>query len=55
MEGDLYEPAETVHVFAARFLEEVEKRNLRIDRIVPLHSNVVPYGQLVRDAAAPVK
>ena len=53
VEGDMYEPDEAIHMFAARFLEEVKKRNLRIDRIVPLHSNVVPYGQLLRDADAP--
>ena len=55
VEGDLYEPDEALHMFAARFLEEVKKRNLRIDRIVPLHSNVVPYERLLKDAAVPVE
>ena len=53
VEGDMYEPDEAIHVFAARFLKEVRTRKLRIDRIVPLHSNVVPYGQLLRDADVP--
>ncbi|RPI56039.1 MAG: MBL fold metallo-hydrolase [Acidobacteria bacterium] len=49
---DLYEPGEGVHMFAARFLEDLEKRNLRVDRIVPLHGKIVPYAQLVKDATA---
>ena len=28
-------------------------RNLRVDRIVPLHGKIVPYAQLVKDAARP--
>jgi glyoxylase-like metal-dependent hydrolase (beta-lactamase superfamily II) len=49
VEGDMYEPDEAIHMFAARLLEELKKRNLRIDRIVPLHSNVVPYARLFTD------
>ncbi len=55
IEGDMYEPDEHIHIFAARFLDELKKRNLRVDRIVPLHSNVVPYGRLLQDAAAAAK
>lgn len=55
VEADLYEPDEALHVFAAGFLDEVKKRNLRIDRIVSLHSNVAPYKQLLKDAGAPMK
>jgi glyoxylase-like metal-dependent hydrolase (beta-lactamase superfamily II) len=47
---DLYEPGEAVHMFAARFLEDLRKRNLRVERIVPLHGKIVPYAQLVKDA-----
>jgi glyoxylase-like metal-dependent hydrolase (beta-lactamase superfamily II) len=50
---DLYEPGEPVHMFAARFVEDLKKRNLRIDRIVPLHGKIVPYSQLVKDAGGP--
>jgi glyoxylase-like metal-dependent hydrolase (beta-lactamase superfamily II) len=49
---DVYEPGERVHMFAGRFLDDLEKRNLRVDRIVPLHGKIVPYAQLVRDAMA---
>ena len=51
VEGDLYEADEALHMFAARFLEELKKRNLRIERIVSLHSDVVPYARLLGDAA----
>jgi len=50
---DLYEPGEAVHMFAGRFLEDLKKRNLRVERIVPLHGKIVPYAQLVKDATAP--
>jgi hypothetical protein len=50
---DLYEPGEAVHMFAAAFLDDLKKRNLRVDRIVPLHGKIVPYAQLVKDAGGP--
>ena len=50
---DVYEPGEGPHMFAARFLDDLKKRNLRVDRIVPLHGKIVPYAQLVKDAARP--
>jgi glyoxylase-like metal-dependent hydrolase (beta-lactamase superfamily II) len=50
---DLYEPGEAVHMFAGRFLEDLKKRNLRVERIVPLHGKIVPYAQMVKDATLP--
>jgi len=52
LEADMYEPDEDLHVFAPRFLEEVKKRRVRVDRIVSLHSNVAPYDRLLKDAAS---
>jgi hypothetical protein len=34
-------------------LEGLKARNLRVDRIAPLHGKVVPYAQFVKDASAP--
>ena len=48
---DLYEPGEPVHMFAARFVEDLKKLNLRVDHIWPLHNKVVPYSQLLKDAS----
>lgn len=47
---DVYEPVGAVHMFAARFIEDLKKRNLRVDRIVPLHGEIVPYARMVKDA-----
>jgi glyoxylase-like metal-dependent hydrolase (beta-lactamase superfamily II) len=49
---DVYEPGEAVHMFAARFLEDLKKRNLRVERIVPLHGKIVSYAQFVKDAVS---
>jgi glyoxylase-like metal-dependent hydrolase (beta-lactamase superfamily II) len=48
---DLYEPGEAVHMFAARFVEDLKKRNLRVEHIWPLHGKAVPYSQLLKDAS----
>jgi glyoxylase-like metal-dependent hydrolase (beta-lactamase superfamily II) len=50
---DVYEPGEPVHMFARRFLTDVKKRRLQVERIVPLHNKIVPYAQLVKDAGLP--
>jgi glyoxylase-like metal-dependent hydrolase (beta-lactamase superfamily II) len=49
---DLYEPGEGPHMFVGRFLEDLKKRNLRVERIVPLHGKIVPYEQMVKAATA---
>ncbi|OFW02185.1 MAG: hypothetical protein A3I61_06810 [Acidobacteria bacterium RIFCSPLOWO2_02_FULL_68_18] len=54
VEADVYNPGGQVFMFAGPFLEEVKKRNLRIDRVVPLHAKVAPYAQFVKDASLPV-
>jgi hypothetical protein len=50
---DLYEPGEGPHMFVARFLEDLKKRDLRVERIVPLHGKILPFGQMVKDATPP--
>ena len=52
VEADVYTPGGAVQMFAGGFLGEVKKRNLRIDRIVPLHGKVAPYAQFVKEASA---
>ena len=48
VEADAFSPTATVHPFAANLLENVTKRKLRVDRIVPLHGGVAPYSDLVK-------
>lgn len=53
-QADQYTPGNPVLMYATSFLEVLKELNLRVDRIVPLHGAVVPYAQLVKEAAAPV-
>jgi glyoxylase-like metal-dependent hydrolase (beta-lactamase superfamily II) len=53
VEADVYSPGGAVQMFAGKFLEDVKARNLRIDRVAPLHGAVVPYAQFVKEASAP--
>jgi glyoxylase-like metal-dependent hydrolase (beta-lactamase superfamily II) len=53
VEADVYNPGAAVQMFAAQFLEDLKKRNLRIDRMVPLHAKVATYAQFVKEATAP--
>ena len=52
VQADIYNPG-PVQMFAGHFLGELKKRNLRIDRVVPLHAKIVPYAQFVKEATAP--
>ncbi|MBI2186876.1 MAG: MBL fold metallo-hydrolase [Acidobacteria bacterium] len=54
VEADVYNPGGQVFMFAKPFLEWVQTRNLRIDRMVPLHAKVAPYAQFVKEASLPV-
>lgn len=47
---DVYEPIGAIHMFAGRFIEDLKKRDLRVERIVPLHGEIVPYERMVKDA-----
>jgi glyoxylase-like metal-dependent hydrolase (beta-lactamase superfamily II) len=46
---DVYEPVGAVHMFAGRFIEDLKQRKLRVERIVPLHGEIVSYGRMVKD------
>lgn len=51
---DAFSPAAQVHPYAANLLENIRKRHLRVDRIVPLHGSIVPFAALEKAAAAAV-
>ncbi len=48
VEADVYTPGAAVAPYAPNLLENVRKRNLRVDRVVPLHGKVVPFSELVK-------
>jgi glyoxylase-like metal-dependent hydrolase (beta-lactamase superfamily II) len=52
VEADVYTPGAAVAPFAANLLENVRKRNLKVDRIVPIHGAPAPFGELVKTAQA---
>jgi hypothetical protein len=48
---DVYEPGRRPHMFLRAFVEDLKKRNLRVDRIVPLHEKIVSYKEMLKEAA----
>ena len=44
---DAYSPGAGPHIYAANLLENIQKRQLRVDRIVPLHGAIAPMAELV--------
>jgi glyoxylase-like metal-dependent hydrolase (beta-lactamase superfamily II) len=50
VEVDAFSPASQVHPYAANLLENIQKRGLRVDRIVPLHGAAAPFTELVKVA-----
>lgn len=52
VEADVFTPGAPVNQFAANLLENIKRRNLRVDRIVPLHGKIVPYSELVKTVQA---
>lgn len=52
VEADAFSPGSAVAPYAANLLENIRRRNLRVDRIVPIHGTVVPFSELTRTVAA---
>ena len=48
VEVDIFSPGAPVHPYAANLLENIKKRNLRVDRIVPLHGTPVAFDALMK-------
>lgn len=48
IEADAYSPGSTYQPYAANLLENLRRRNLRVDRIVPVHGTIVPFSELVK-------
>ena len=49
---DAFSPGSPVNPYAANLLDNIQKRNLRVDTIVPLHGAVAPFAELVKVAGA---
>jgi glyoxylase-like metal-dependent hydrolase (beta-lactamase superfamily II) len=46
VEVDAYSPGAGPHIYAANLLENIQKRKLRVDRVVPLHGAIGPFAEL---------
>ena len=51
VEADVFSPGGTYSPYAANLLANIKKRNLRVDRIVPIHGQIGPFSDLVKAAA----
>jgi glyoxylase-like metal-dependent hydrolase (beta-lactamase superfamily II) len=49
---DAYSPTSQAHPYAANLLENIQRRNLRVDRVVPLHGAIGPISDLVKHGAS---
>jgi hypothetical protein len=47
---DVYEPGRPPHMFLRAFIEDLKKRNLRVERIVPLHEKIVSYEEMIKES-----
>ena len=52
VEADAYSPGRAYQPFSPSLLEDIQRRGLRVDRIVPIHGGVVAFDELVKTAAA---
>jgi glyoxylase-like metal-dependent hydrolase (beta-lactamase superfamily II) len=51
VEVDAFSPASSVHPYAANLLQNITKRKLGVERLVPLHGTIAPFAELVKVAA----
>jgi glyoxylase-like metal-dependent hydrolase (beta-lactamase superfamily II) len=46
VEADVFSPGAAVNPYAANLLDNIQKRHLTVDRIVPIHGTIVPFAEL---------
>jgi glyoxylase-like metal-dependent hydrolase (beta-lactamase superfamily II) len=52
VEVDAFTPGAAVQPYAANLIENITRRKLSVDRIVPLHGAIAPYAELLKTQAA---
>ena len=52
VEADAYGPGSAVQPYAANLLENIKKRSLKVDRIVPIHGTITTFATFVKDVPA---
>jgi hypothetical protein len=51
IEADAFSPGGTYHPYAQNLVENVQKRKLRVDRLVPLHGAMMPFAEVLKAIA----
>jgi hypothetical protein len=46
VEADVFTPGAAVAPYAANLMENITKRKLRVDKIVPIHGTIAPFADL---------
>ena len=46
VEADVFTPGAAVAPYAANLMENITKRNLKVDKIVPIHGTIAPFADL---------
>ena len=54
VEADVWSPGAAVQPYAANLLDNIKKRNLKVDKILPIHGAIAPFSELVK-TQQPVK
>lgn len=49
---EAFSPGSSAHPYAANLVDNIVRRKLRVDRVVPLHGAIVPFADLLKHAAA---
>lgn len=52
IEADLFSPGAAVNAFAANLVDNITRRKLKVDRIVPIHGTLAPYADLLKTAGS---
>ncbi len=52
IEVDAYSPASQAHPYAANLVDNILRRKLRVDRVVPLHGAIAPFADLLKHGAS---
>jgi hypothetical protein len=48
VEVDAFSPSAQVHPYAANLMENITRRGLRVERVVPLHGAIAPFRELAK-------
>jgi glyoxylase-like metal-dependent hydrolase (beta-lactamase superfamily II) len=52
VEADAYSPASAVQPYVANLLDNIRQRQLKVDRVLPLHGPIAPFGELEKTQTA---